>query len=85
MNRKQRIKKILINYFNEFTIDVIDNSKDHIGHNNFDGSQESHFQIFIKPKINIKINRIEIHRKINEILTKEFSIGLHSLEIRIIN
>ena len=86
MNRKKRIEKILKkNLIKWSIIDIRDNSYEHAGHNQFDGSQESHFQIFIKPKINIKINRIEIHRKINEILKKEFSIGLHSLEIRIIN
>ena len=33
MNRKQRINKILINKYKEFTLEIIDNSHLHLGHN----------------------------------------------------
>ena len=83
MNRKERIKDILSNYFNGSLIEVIDNSIEHNGHNNFDGNQESHFQIFISKKNKLPLTRLELHRKINELLKVEFVNGLHALEIKI--
>jgi BolA protein len=84
MNRKQRIQSILSNNFNDVTIEVKDNSNDHSGHGSFDGSQESHFKVNLKFKIKKKINRIEIHRKINTLLGDEYLNGLHALEINIL-
>ena len=83
MNRKKRIINILSSSFLDLEIYVKDNSNEHVGHNNFDGSQESHFQITIK---NItSMSRIEIHRKINFLLKDEFNNGLHALEIKLTN
>ena len=50
MNRKNRIENVLKSNFIEWEIEIIDNSKEHIGHNHFDGTQETHFQIIIKKK-----------------------------------
>tara|TARA_B110000438_G_C15527272_1_gene526896 strand:- start:6 stop:263 length:258 start_codon:yes stop_codon:yes gene_type:complete len=85
MNRKKRIINILTKYFVSSEIKVIDNSLEHSGHNNFDGSQESHFKIFINNKYAKSLSRLEIHRKINQLLENEFSTGLHALEIKIMN
>ena len=83
MNRKKRIFDTLSNYFVETKIKVIDNSIEHRGHNNFDGSQETHFKIFIDYKTYKIFSRIEIHRKINLLLKDEFKKGLHALEIKL--
>lgn len=83
MSRKKRIQQILLNYFSESNIDVIDNSNEHVGHNNFDGSQETHFKITLQLKDN-KLKKLEIHRKINFLLKSEFDNGLHALEIKIV-
>ena len=85
MNRKKRIEHILLNNFKDWKIQVIDDSIKHRGHNNFDGSNETHFQIIIKKNSTIKEKTIKIHRKINELLKKEFKSGLHALEIKIYN
>jgi len=85
MNRKKRIETILLNNFNDWTFQVSDNSNLHNGHGNFDGTQESHFCIVIRKPSNSIETRISIHRKINELLRNEFKIGLHALEIKIIN
>jgi len=85
MNRKNRIENILKSNFIEWEIEIIDNSKEHIGHNHFDGTQETHFQIIIKKKINDKTSRLKIHKKINELLKNEFIKGMHALEIKILN
>ena len=84
MNRHQRIKEILNNNFKEWNVDIIDNSFEHAGHNQFDGKQESHFKINLKNVSNCKYNRLELHRKINDLLKEEFLKGLHALEINII-
>jgi len=83
MKRKQRIDKILSKKFNNFLLEIIDNSNLHKGHNNFTGKDETHFKIILTNKNKIPINRLNIHRIINELLEEEFKSGLHSLEIKI--
>ena len=85
MNRKKRINDILKKSLSDFRIFIEDNSHFHKGHNNFDGKEETHILIKLFSKKKIKYNRLEIHRLVNKILIKEFSNGLHSLEIKIIN
>ena len=84
MNRTKRIKNILEKYFNDHNIIVQDNSYLHKGHNNFDGNNETHILVQLKKHSELELNRLEIHRKINSLLIKEFDSGLHSLEIKII-
>jgi len=83
MNRKQRIDKILSNKFNDFILEIIDNSNLHKGHNNFTGNDETHIKIIFTKKNEIPIDRLNIHRVINNLLQDEFKSGLHSLEIKI--
>ena len=83
MNRKQRIYKLLEKNFTEFSIKIVDNSHKHIGHNSFDGKNETHLKLFFESKSFSKVNRLEMHKKINQLLKNEFNIGLHSLEIKI--
>ena len=84
MNRTKRIQDIIEKNFNEFSIAVTDDSLNHKGHKNFDGKEETHIIIQLKKKINLDINRLEIHKKINTLLSEEFKIGLHALQIKII-
>ena len=83
MNRKQRIDTILSKKFNDFLLEIIDNSNLHKGHNNFTGSGETHIMIILTRKDNSPYNRLNIHRIINSLLEEEFKSGLHSLEIKI--
>ena len=83
MNRTKRIKDIIEKNFNEFSIVVTDDSLAHKGHNNFDGKEETHIIIELKKKFNLDIKRLEIHKKINTLLSEEFKIGLHALQIKI--
>ena len=85
MNRKKRINDKLKKNLKDFQIFIEDNSHLHKGHNNFDGKEETHILIKLFSKNNIKYNRLEIHRLLNKLLIEEFSNGLHSLEIKIIN
>ena len=50
MNRKKRISQILQKDLKDFDIRVEDKSYLHKGHNNFDGSGETHILIELKPK-----------------------------------
>ena len=84
MNRVQRIKNLLSDKFNKFSIEVKDKSYLHRGHNAFDGNNETHIHVFLSISPNHKINRLKIHREINSILKNEFDKGMHSLEISII-
>ena len=63
---------------------VTDNSIAHKGHYNFNGKEETHIKIELKKKFNLDIKRLEIHKKINTLLSDEFKLGLHSLQIKII-
>ena len=83
MKRTKRIQNILEKYISSSYIMIIDNSHLHKGHNNFNGEGETHIAINIQIKSKQKINRLEIHRKINTLLKNEFDAGLHSLEIKI--
>ena len=84
MNRSKKIENILLEHLTNFHIKIIDSSYLHKGHNNFNGNGETHITIQLKNNDNLKINRLEIHKKINFLLKKEFELGLHSLEIKII-
>ena len=84
MNRTKRIKNILEKNFNDHSIIVEDNSYLHEGHNNFDGDSETHISVKLLKNSKFALNRLEVHRKINSLLSKEFANGLHSLEIKII-
>ena len=84
MNRSKRIESILKKHLLGFNINIIDNSKSHIGHNSFDGNGETHILIELNKNSESKINRLEIHKNINSLLEKEFKMGLHSLQIKII-
>ena len=83
MNRTKRIQDIIEKNFNEFSVLVTDDSLAHKGHNNFDGKEETHIIIVLKKKFNLNIKRLEIHKKINTLLSKKFKIGLHALQIKI--
>ena len=83
MNRTKRIQYIIEKNFNDFSVSVTDDSLAHQGHNNFDGKEETHIIIELKTKFNFDIKRLEIHKKINTLLSEEFKIGLHALQIKI--
>tara|TARA_B100000029_G_C16857516_1_gene698009 strand:- start:42 stop:296 length:255 start_codon:yes stop_codon:yes gene_type:complete len=84
MNRTKKIENILKKEFSDFSLNIIDDSDSHIGHDNFNGNGETHIIVELERLLNFKINRLEIHKKINFLLKEEFKLGLHSLQIKII-
>jgi|TARA_B100000959_G_scaffold40995_1_gene40740 BolA protein len=85
MNRKKKIESILRKNFLDWETVVNDISILHKGHNNYDGNNETHFSIILNTNNKNKESKLSIHRKINKLLKDEFSLGLHALEIKIIN
>ena len=85
MNRKKKIELILKKNFLGWETKVNDISILHKGHNNYDGNNETHFSIILNRNNQNKESKLTIHRKINELLKDEFNLGLHALEIKIIN
>ena len=85
MNRKKKIELILKKNFLGWKAVVNDISILNKGHNNYDGNNETHFSIILNTNNKNKESKLSIHRKINELLKDEFNLGLHALEIKIIN
>ena len=83
MKRTKRIQDIIEKNFNEFSISVTDDSLAHKGHINFNGKEETHIIIELKKKFDLDFKRLEIHKKINTLLSNEFKLGLHALQIKI--
>tara|TARA_B100001250_G_C19430536_1_gene627297 strand:- start:343 stop:597 length:255 start_codon:yes stop_codon:yes gene_type:complete len=84
VKRKNRIYGILKKKLTDFNVSIEDNSFKHKGHNNFDGSNETHLLLILKQNSKKQVNRLEMHRLVNKILKDEFKKGLHALEIKII-
>ena len=84
MNRTKKIKNILQKHFFDVGINVQDDSHLHKGHNDFKGKGETHLCVNLIINSKSKINRLDIHKKINWLLKEEFNKGLHALEIKII-
>ena len=84
ISRIERIKNILCKEYGDNNFLIKDNSKEHKGHSGFDGKNETHIRIEVFLKKSEKISRIDEHRKINLLLKKEFTSGLHALEIKIL-
>ena len=54
----------------------------HRGHAGFKEGGESHFIIKIKSNCFKNMNKLQIHRSINEVLYEEWANGVHSISIQ---
>jgi len=80
-SRKKRIETILKKKFSPTILLVRDDSKKHEGHSQVDrNTKETHF--FIKMVLdNRNITKVNLHRKVYNLLDNEFNTGLHALEL----
>ena len=80
-SRKKRIETILKKNFSPTILLVRDDSKKHEGHSQVAiNAKETHF--FVKMVLNnCTINKVDLHRKVYNLLDNEFSCGLHALEL----
>ena len=77
------IKKKLLKEFNPEYLEVIDESIKHLGHSGYTEGKISHIEIIIKSEKFNEMNRVEIHRLINNALREEWENGMHAVSIRI--
>ena len=75
------IKKKLIDTLKASNVEIIDNTLKHKNHKFFQ-EHKYHLKIFIKSEYLRSLNRIDAHRKVKQILKKEFK-KIHALELKI--
>ena len=82
-SRKKRIEIILKKNFSPKVLLVRDDSKKHEGHSQVSrNAKETHF--FIKMVINnCTMNKVNLHRKVYNLLDNEFNTGWHGLEVEL--
>ena len=80
-SRKKRIETIIKNNFSPKVLLVRDDSKKHEGHSQVSKNiKETHF--FIKMILNnCTMTKVNLHRKVYNLLDNEFNTGLHALEL----
>lgn len=79
---KQRIEEAIKKNLQPKFLEVKNNSHLHVGHLGDDGSGETHFEVIIEADDLKKLNALQRHRKVNELVKDEFKRGLHALEIK---
>ena len=82
-SRKKRIETIIKKNFSPKELMVRDDSQKHEGHSQVSRNEkETHF--FIKMVLNnCTINKVNLHRKVYNLLDNEFNTGLHALELEL--
>ena len=75
------IKKKLIDTLKASNVEIIDNTLKHKNHKFFQ-EHKYHLKIIIKSEYLRSFNRIDAHRKVKQILKKEFK-KIHALELKI--
>jgi BolA family transcriptional regulator, general stress-responsive regulator len=78
--RKAMIDKLTA-AFAPVSLDVVDESNQHIGHAGHRAGGESHFRVHIVADAFRGKSRIERHRMINQTLSGELAAGVHALAI----
>lgn len=84
MTRTERIRSLLIRSFAPKTLEVMNNSHEHAGHQGSPGTGESHYTIVIKAQAFDGLSQVQNHRAIYQALDTEFKSGLHALSIKIL-
>lgn len=86
ISRKKRIESLLRENFSLKILLVRDDSEKHEGHSQVtENARETHFFIKMVLNNNNNITKVSLHRKVYNLLDKEFSSGLHALELDIKN
>ena len=75
------IKKKLIDALKASNVEIIDNTSKHKNHKFFQ-EDKFHLKIIIESEYLKSLNRVDAHRKVKQILKKEFK-KIHALELKI--
>lgn len=82
MSRQDRIRIILEKQFKPQSLEVVDESHLHAGHQpGYDGSGETHMRVRVISQAFAKMSRVERHRAVTDLLKTEFDTGLHALSV----
>ena len=81
MTTQERITRTLTRAFQPVSLEVVDESDRHKGHAGARPGGETHFRIRITAEAFRGLNRVAMHRAVNEALADEFAAGLHALAI----
>jgi len=81
MQVKSLIADKLTAAFTPQSLDVVDESHQHVGHAGHRPGGQTHFRVHIVSEAFRGKSRIERHRMINQILSSELASGVHALAI----
>ncbi len=81
MTMAERIETKLQAALRPASLQVIDESAQHAGHSGARPGGETHFRVVIVADAFSGLSRLEIHRRINQILTDELQERVHALAI----
>ena len=81
MATRDLITEKLTSAFTPESLQVVDESNQHLGHAGHRPGGETHFRVYIVAKAFKGKSRIERHRMVNETLAGELQGGVHALAI----
>jgi len=81
MATRDLIMKKLTAAFVPESLDVVDESHQHVGHAGHRPGGETHFRVYIVAQAFKGKSRLERHRMVNETLSGELKGGVHALAI----
>jgi BolA family transcriptional regulator, general stress-responsive regulator len=81
MATRDLIMKKLTSAFAPESLDVVDESHQHVGHAGHRPGGETHFRVYIVAESFKGKSRLERHRMVNETLSSELAGRLHALAI----
>ena len=81
MNARDLITDKLTRAFAPQSLDVVDESHQHVGHAGHRPGGETHFRVYIVSDAFRGKSRLERHRMVNETLSGELAGGIHALAI----
>ena len=81
MARRDLIAERLTKAFAPASLEVVDESHQHVGHAGHREGGETHFRVYIVAEAFRGKSRLERHRMINQTLVAELQSGVHALAI----
>ena len=80
-NRAERMREVLTKAFSPVVLRVEDDSAKHAGHAGSRPGGQTHYTVLIVSEAFGGLNRVDRHRKVNDVLRSEFADGLHALAL----
>ncbi len=81
MNRHARMTAILEAAFAPLQMTIEDESARHAGHSGAREGGETHYRVALVSESFTNLGRVERSRRVHNVLTGEFEVGLHALSL----